>query len=80
LSSLPAHPVPLAAFLQLMEQRSLLEEKDELVAKTKDKLARSAKMQVCRIDEGVTVAMVTPLQGQYSALSVWFQTKTVPNR
>lgn len=32
--------------MKLVEQRSLLETKDALVAKTKGKLARSAKMQV----------------------------------
>lgn len=32
--------------LQLMEQRSMLEVKDALVAKTNDKLTRNAKIQV----------------------------------
>lgn len=34
--------------MKLIEQRSLLETKDALVTKTKEKLARSAKMQVRR--------------------------------
>ena len=38
-----------------MEQRSLLEKKDEVVAKTKDKLARSAKMQVYAVAVAVAV-------------------------
>ena len=32
--------------MKLMDQRTLLETKDALVAKTKEKLARSANMQV----------------------------------
>lgn len=64
-----------------MEQRSLLEKKDELVAKTKDKLARSAKMQVWCVALLWTTVMVkmmvmaTIAQGQSSTPS--FQAKQI---
>eukprot|EP00752_Nemacystus_decipiens_P007835 g7000.t1 len=49
-----------ALTMQLVEQRSMLETKDALVAKTKEKLARSAKMQ----NEGVR--QVATLQKEVS--------------